>query len=217
MSRITSRWGAAALVVVAAAYLVASLVTGHSAASQTSPDLTASDAALPPYPAAALLVREQGRVVVIDVRTPAEFRTYHLPASTNVPGAGPRQILAALGDHAFGLVVANGDDAASHLVAEALALDRGRHLHFLQGGPRAFYLTFELPAPLFASAPPPFGYDTAMHLVRDWLATGHTADAPRVLEALGRLAAIDYTPTELGAKKPKPKSGGKRKIAGGCG
>lgn len=218
MTRFSPRWGALLLVLAASVYLTASLASGHSAASHVPPELPgAKEAALAPHPALTLVVREQTRVSIVDVRSSAEFAAYHLPGSISAPGASPRQVLAAMGDRPLGLLIASSDDDAAALITEVRLREPTRQLHFVQGGMRAVYLAFELPVPLFSAAPPPHGYHAASRTVREWLASGQAQDSRRVLDAIAHLATVEYAPTELGAKRPNAKAVVKKKITGGCG
>ena len=210
------RAGAATLLVVAAVYLVASLVTGRSAASHPPADLEAADSGLDVYRAAALLVKSQGQIAVVDIRPKAQFLAYHLSGAESVPAATPRQLLRAMGSKDVALVVAASDAAASELVAGALQLDPGRQLHFAQGGAQAFYLTFELPVAAFNDKAAPFGYTTSVGKVRAFLERGSTDRPQAVLEALARLSSLDFAPTELAGKKPATAKK-RKKISGGCG
>ncbi len=208
--------GAVAFVTVAAAYLVASLVAGHSAASYPPPELEASDRALDVYQSAALLVERQGSVAVVDVRSPAQFRAYHLPSARSAPEASPRRLLNQASDRQAILIMAATDAAASKLAAEVVALDPDRTVHFVRGGAQAFYLTFELPVAAFTDQPAPFGYDASVAAVRQFLAEGKTDHPRRVLDALSRLSSLGFAPTQLAGKKPAAAKK-RKKIAGGCG
>jgi rhodanese-related sulfurtransferase len=208
--------GAIGFVVVAAAYLVASLVTGHSAASHPPTELDAADRALDVYQATALLVEHQSSVAVVDVRPSAQFRAYHLPGARSAPAATPRRVLHLAGDRQAILLMAATDATAAKLAAGALDLEPGRKVHFVRGGAQSFYLTFELPVAAFTDQPAPFGYDASVATVRQFLAEGRT-DRPRhVIDALTRLSSIAFTPSQLAGKKP-PAAKKRKKIAGGCG
>ena len=211
-----SNAGALALVVLAATYLVASLVSGHSAASHPPADLSASAAGVGVHPAVALLVDHPGSVAILDTRAPGQYEAYHLPGAVHVVNPGPRQLLRAMGDHPVALVVGSSDEQAAALVTATAELDSGRQLHFLQGGAQAFYLTYELPVAAFSDQTPPFGYEAALATVRDFLRSGHTDRPERVREALGKLSSLEFAPNQLAGKKPKATKK-RKKISGGCG
>ncbi len=208
--------GAIAFVVVAATYLVASLVTGHSAASHPPAELAAEDQALDVYQAAALLVDHQASIVVVDVRPATQFRAYHLRGAQNAPQATPRQLLNAAGNREAVLIVAASDPVGAKLAAGALDLDPQRKVHFVRGGAQAFYLTFELPVAAFTDKPAPFGYDASVATVRQFLAEGKTDRPGQVLDALSRLSSLGFAPTQLAGKKPAA-AAKRKKISGGCG
>ena len=184
MTRFNPKWGAALLIGLAALYMVVSLATRRSAASDKPPDLAALDAGLDVWKAAALLVRDGGRVAVIDVRPRERFEMYHLPGARNLPDANAAAVVSATGTAESLLLVADQDKDASLLVAEVSKQGRPQ-AHFLKDGVRAWYLAFELPVPLFSDKPSPHGWEDAMAVTRAWFAHGGGGDPGDVLTALG--------------------------------
>jgi hypothetical protein len=154
----------------------------------------------------------------VDVRSAPEFARYHVPGATNEPGAGAARLGELARDHAKVIVVAAKDEAAQKLVAEAKAANKVARIHYLVDGPRAWYLAFDLPVPLFADAGAPSGYDEALAALKGFLARPELAGKPRAVEALQSLAKMNYQPSLLRqAGKAKAAGGAKKKISGGCG
>jgi hypothetical protein len=206
MTRFNTRIGAGALVGLGVVYLVVALVTGHSAASEPPPDLSATEAGLDVWRALAFVV--DSRAPVVDVRPADHYHLYHAPRSRSLPGAGARRVSE---EGRKLLLIADSDAKGAQLCGELSR--RGITAHFLQGGIRSFYLTLELPVSLFNDTPPPPHYSSAMEKVRRWLESGR--DDPKVRRAIERLATTSYLPS-LGrpARKPAKK---RKKISGGCG
>jgi hypothetical protein len=218
VTRFNSKWGAAVLIGLAALYLLLSLVTRRSAASDRPTDLSASDAGLDVWKAAALLVREGGKVAVVDLRPMDRFDLYHVPRSRNVARGDAADVakLGFSGDYV--LIIAEQDKDAEEVAAGLAKVDRSKHVHFLKDGVRAWYLAFELPVALFSDKPSPHGWDDAMATVRAWQAAGESRNAAEVLAALGTLSKAGYEPSMLQGRKPAAPSGASRKkITGGCG
>jgi rhodanese-related sulfurtransferase len=220
MTRFNAKIGAAALVAAGALYLVLALVTGHSAASEPPPDLSAREAGLDVWRTLTLMAGAE-KTVVVDVRDRGRYERFHVPGSQSAPGAGHRELVRLGVGHEHLVVVADKDALAAKLVGRARAAagkGAGTRYHFLKEGARAWYLALTLPVPLFSEKAPPRGHQQALGLVSRWLA-GKAAkvDRAELRQAIERLAKADYQPELLGSKK-KPKAKGKRKkIAGGCG
>lgn len=200
-------------------HMVFALVTGHVAHAETPPELgvVATDVALDVWKSAALLVKEHASLTVVDVRPAEDYSLAHMPTAVSDPDADAES-LATLAARGPVLVTAPTDAAALALVTRARATAADARIYYLEGGPRAWYLAFDLPVPLFSEAPPPRGYDDALRTVKQWLAEesgrGPTSD---VVEAVQTLARLNYQPTLLGkAAKPKA-SGPRKKVSGGCG
>ena len=205
---------------LAAVYLVAGLATGHSAHAEPPPDLsvTAAEAGLDVWKVAAALLDDTGEAQVVDVRSPGDFARYHVPGAVSEPAAGASRLVELARGHAAVIVVAAKDDAAQKLVGEARALAKETRFHYLVDGPRAWYLTFDLPVPLFADATAPSGYGEALGTLKGFLAKPEPVSKPRALEALTSLAKMNFQPSLLKqAGKAKASGGAKKKISGGCG
>lgn len=217
MKRFDSRWGAAALVGVAVLYMILSFALGRPARAERPPELRADEAGLDVWKAAALLVREQGKVAVIDVRPKDRFELYHLPSAVNLPGASASEVRQAAAGKGFVLIVADADKDATALAAELAAATPQPKAHFLKDGVRNWYLAFDLPVPLFTDKAPPHGYAEAMAVARPCL-SGACADTAKAIEAIGTLSKSAFEPTLLQGRKPAAAAGGaKKKISGGCG
>jgi rhodanese-related sulfurtransferase len=217
--RLDSRHGAAALVGLAALYLVVSLATGRSARAEAPLDLAprAADAALDVWRAAAMLV-EEPRTVVVDLRPAEAYARYHLPGALSLPGARAAQVREASRGAPATLVYAGKDEVARELLAAVRADDPAARVHYLADGARAWYLAFELPVPLFSDAAPPAGYGEAIAALRGWFERRDPAARDRTMAALQTLARASYQPNLLqGARRPAASGGGKKKLAGGCG
>lgn len=215
--RFNTRWGAIALVGLAALYLVLSLALGRPARAERAPELRADEAGLDVWRAAALLVREQGAVTVIDVRPKERFDLYHLPAAVSAPGARARDLATMASGKKAVLLVAEADKDASALAAELRAASPQLAIHFLKDGVRSWYSALELPVALFSDKAPPHGYAEAMTIARACLSAS-CSDTAKGIEAIGVLAKSSYEPTMLQGKKPAASAGGaKKKISGGCG
>ncbi len=216
MTRFNTRWGAAALVGVAMVYMVLSFALGRPARAERAPELRADEAGLDAWRAAALLIREQGKVAVVDVRPRERFELVHLPSAINVPGANVSGVLSAAAGKSFVLVVADAEKDASSITAElAVSLPQTK-AHFLKDGVQSWYLAFDLPVPLFTDKPAPYGYGESMAMVRGCL-SGNCADPAKAVEAIGVLSKASYEPTMLQGRKAAPAGAAKKKISGGCG
>ncbi len=213
--RLDPRMGAGVLVAVATVYAGLSLATGRSARAEVPPDLSArpSDAAVDVWKAAALVV--QGDALVADVRPADAYARYHLPGARSLPGASAAEVRSAAGARPA-LVYAGKDEVAQKLVAE-LRKDGTARAWYLADGARAWYLALQLPVPLFAESAPPDGYPEALSAVTAWFEKPDPAARGRVAVALQALAKANYQPALLKAGKKAAATGGKKKIAGGCG
>jgi rhodanese-related sulfurtransferase len=217
MTRLNTKIGAAVLAVLGLGYMIGSLVTHRSARAEPPPDLTAGlgDAALDVWKATALLL---DGAALVDVRSAEDYARWHAPGAQGVPGATPGAIREVLGKHPAVIIMATKDDAAQKLVGAVRAENQNARVHYLADGPRAWYLAFELPVPLFAEASAPRGYDEALTLMKAWLARPDAARRGLALAALQTLAKAGYQPSLLktGGKAKSP-GGARKKISGGCG
>lgn len=221
MTRFNAKIGAAALAGAGALYLVLALATGHSAASEPPPDLSAREAGLDVWRTLALMAGPGGSAAIVDVRDQDDFERYHVPGATSAPGAGPAKLVRLGVGRKHVVVVAQKDELAAKLVGRARAgagKGAATRYHFLKEGARAWYLALTLPVALFADKAPPLGYGPALAQVQRWLASGRPATERAALrQAIERLAAANYQPDRLGSKKKPKASGKKKKISGGCG
>lgn len=216
LKRFDSRLAGGLALVLGALYLILSTLTGHSAAAEAPPDLSAKGAGLGVWKTLALLVEHPGEVAVIDVRPANRFELFRLPKAQSLPGAGAARVLEQAGNKPFTLVVAQKDADAAKLVGEVKKRGTKHKVHFLKGGARQWYLALELPVPLFSSKPAPFGYASSLGYVKTWLRNPAGIDKKVLTAAIGKLATIGFQPNLLAGKK-KPAAGGKKKkIAGGC-
>ncbi len=214
MTRFSPKIGAAVLLVLGALYSVIALASGHSATAEPPPDLTSKEAGVDVWRATALLLKSP-QSCVADSRAKEQFELYHLPRSVHASSAGA--ITGVCQNGAPLLVVAETDEVAAKLVSELRRQQGDRQIHFLRGGARSFYLTLELPVPLFADKPPPYGYPEALAEVRRWLAGKGSPSSEQLEKTLGVLIRADYQPTKLSSKKKKAPAKKKKKITGGCG
>jgi hypothetical protein len=220
MKRFNSKIAAGVAVLLGAVYLVAGLASGHSARSEPPPDLTAgaAEAGLEVWKASAALLETAGKPLVVDVRSAEDFARWHVPGSTNEPGADAAKLLSLAKEHAPVIVVASKDDAAQKLVGEAKATAKDARIHYLVDGPRSWYLAFDLPVPMFAESSAPSGYEESLATLRGFLLKPDPAAKGRALEALQTLARLNFQPSLLKqAGKAKAAGGAKKKISGGCG
>lgn len=201
-----SRIGAAVLIGLAAIYLVASLALGRPASADVPPDLSlqAADAGIDVLRAAGATLEG---ATIVDVRSPRERAAYAIPGS--VTRASSRNVI----------FIAANDAAAQKITGQARAADPKGAYFYLRSGVRDWYLTFELPVPLFNDQPPPHGYDDAVNAVKQYVATRDPALRDDARMALFRLVRMNYQPSALGASAAKTKSAGgaRKKISGGCG
>jgi len=217
MSGFNAKIGAVAAVGAAALYATLALATGHTARADPPPDLSATGAGLDVWKTLALLVDQGDAVAILDVRPKDNFQLHHLPGARSLPAASASELRAAAGESGHVLIVADQDTAASMRVAELRQGEDAERFHFLEGGVQSWYLSVQLPVPLFSDEPAPFGYRESMALVQRWLDGPEQVGREELRAAVGRLATLGYQPTQLGSKK-RPKASGKRKkIAGGCG
>jgi len=215
--KFNAKLGAALLVALGLLYMVLALVTGHSAVAEFPPDLSAYTAGLDVWHTLALMVRQGNQLVIVDVRKTESYDQYHLSGSIHIPDASVAQLADISGSKPHVLLVAEDDQTASSLVGEVTQLDASSSYHFLNGGVQSWYLALELPVPLFNEQPPPYGYTAAMAIVTRWLAEPESAESDNVLSAIEKLVTLGYQPTQLAADKKPLSSGGRKKIAGGCG
>jgi rhodanese-related sulfurtransferase len=221
MTRFNAKIGAAALVGSGALYLVLALATGHSAASEPPPDLSAREAGLDVWRTLALMAGPKGSAAIVDVRDRDDFERYHVPGARSAPGAGPSELVRQGLGRQHVVVVAHKDAQAAKLVGGARATagkGAATRYHFLKDGARAWYLTLTLPVALFSDKAPPHGYGRSLDRVQRWLASqGPPADRAALRRSIERLAAANFQPEQLGSKKKPKASGKKKKISGGCG
>jgi hypothetical protein len=215
LARNRTRIGAAVLFGLGMLYMIIALAKGHSARAETPPNLGATEAGLDVWHSLELLAEHPGQVSVVDVRPEGSYATYHVPGAHNLPGASADALRADVKGQAYVIVVGESDAKAGELVG---ALGEGpTHFHFLKGGAADWYLNLELPAPLFSSKPPPFGYEESIRTVRAWLSKPADVPADTVRKAIATLATLGFAPDQLAGKKKAPGGGGKKKISGGCG
>lgn len=215
MNRFNSKYGAIALIGLAAIYMILSLATGRSAASEAPPDLRAPEAGVDVWQATALLARNRDTLAIVDTRSTEHFELYHLPRSVSKPSAGAGDVRDAAQGKSVILLVGDSDDKASKLAGE-LASAKDLQVHFLKDGVRGWYLTYEVPVPLFNDKPPPHGWLDAMATARAFVAEGK-GDPEEVIRSVGKLSTAGYTPTQLQGKKKPSGGGAKKKVSGGCG
>lgn len=216
MNRFNEKYGAVALIALAAVYMVISLVTGRSAASEMPPDLSAPEAAVDVYQATALLAKQRDAVAVVDVRDAEQFDLYHVAGSVSKPGASAGGVIDAASGKSVVMIVASADDKAAKLAGEVEKQNPDLEVHFLKEGVRNWYLTYVVPVPLFNDKPPPHGWNEAMQTARDFVNEGK-GSSEEVVAAVGKLSSAGYAPTQLEGKKKSAGSGKKKKISGGCG
>jgi len=217
MTRFNSKYGAIALVGLAAIYMVISLATGRSAASEMPPDLSAPEAGVNVWQATALFAEHGDQVAIVDVRSEEHFAMHHLRGAVSKPEADAADVLEAASGKSTVLLVASANPKASKLAGEVKNKARDLNVHFLQDGIRAWYLAYEVPVPLFNEKPPPHGWAEAMAAVRAFVHDGK-GEPQDVVQAVGKLSNAAYAPTQLQGKKKKASSKNKKKkISGGCG
>jgi rhodanese-related sulfurtransferase len=188
-------------------YLVAALVTGHSATSEPPPDLSAREAGLDVWRALTFL--SESRTQVVDVRPKDDFRLYHVRHSRSLPGANVGD-LSEVGRRVF--LIAPSDEEAARICGELRS--RGITAHYLKGGIQSWYLALELPVPLFNKDRPPRHYVESIAQIRHWLRSGQRD--PELKKAIETLAGTSYLPS-LKGRPTKSAAKKRKKISGGCG
>ncbi len=216
MTRFNNKYGAIALVGLAALYMIVSLATGRSAASEAPPNLAPAEAAVDVWQATVLMAQRGDAVAVVDVRPKEQFDLYHVPRSVSKPGASAGAVADAVRGKTAVLIVADTDANASKLAGEVATGDKAVAVHFLKEGVRAWYLAYVVPVPLFNEKPPPYGWTEAMATARAFVNDG-AGSADEVVKAVGKLSTSGYAPTQLQGQKKPAAGGAKKKIAGGCG
>lgn len=215
MLRFNGTIGAAVLVGLGIIYAVIALVVGHSARAESLPDLRATEAGVDVWQAIKLMADGDQPLRIVDVRTAEHFELFHLPQSRNLPDASASALLGEAGSSTL-LLVATTDAKAAALIGQLSGAAKGKN-HFLKGGAQAWYLALEIPAPLFSSKPPPYGYQPAMGTVRSWIQDPQSVSTTELDEAVAKLATLGFVPDGLAGKRKPKSSGKKKKIAGGCG
>ncbi|HEU0116699.1 MAG TPA: rhodanese-like domain-containing protein [Thermomicrobiales bacterium] len=93
------------------------------------------EANLPPMVSAGELARTSERVAIIDVRSPAEFASEHIPGSFNVPLDQLAEHAERLGDAAQGpVVLVCRSGARAHRAERTLSAAALDNVHVLDGG-----------------------------------------------------------------------------------
>jgi rhodanese-related sulfurtransferase len=217
MTRLNTTIGAAVLAVLGLGYMIGSLVTHRSARAEPPPDLAvaAGETGVDAWKAAALLL---DGAVLVDLRDADDFARWHAPGAVSAPHAGVPAIRELLRQRPAVVVMAAKDEIAQKLIADVRREQAAARVHYLIDGPRAWYLSLELPVPMFAESPAPRGYEEALTTVKVWLTKPDAGRRPQALAALQTLAKAGYQPTLLkSGGKPKPAGGARKKISGGCG
>jgi len=219
MTLFNAKTGAIALAAFGLIYLVASVATGRSATAHYPlvEEVDTSKLALSPWQVAERLIRSPAETRVIDVRSEEGFMRYSVPMSESIPNAEPQQ-LATMSTKTRVVVIAETNEKATTLIANARLISRNKNIFYLQDGAGGWYLKFEMPVSLFTDQAPPIGYDSALKTVEQYFTSGGQSPKKTTLDALAALIRLGYEPRDLN-KKSKPKSSGKKrkKIAGGCG
>ena len=217
MNRFNEKIGAGVLVGLAVLYMILSLATGRNASGETPPDLSAPKAGVNVWQASNLLIKQQGKVVIVDVRDSKLFGLYHIKGSISVPKAGVKQVLRQVSGKSAVLLVGDKDKDMALLAGKVAHANKGIKVHFLKDGVRGWYLTYELPIQIFSTKKRPFGWEDAMNTARAWFKSGGQGQDPaKALAAIAKLANLNYSPTLLQGKKKKAGGGKKKKISGGC-
>jgi rhodanese-related sulfurtransferase len=217
MYRFNEKIGALSLCSLGLVYAIMATFMGHSAQAQAPADLRAVEDGVDIWKGLALLLDNEKNIAIIDVRAAGAYARYQVPHSQSAPDASATQVLTSMGDKSQALIIAEKDEQASRLVAALKKRAPKHEFHFLVGGVQTWYLSLELPIPLFSEQAVPFAYDDALQSIKKWLATGQGVERSDVRKAISTLANAAYQPTALGSKKVKPAAGKKKKIAGGCG
>ncbi len=148
MNRFNDKYGAIALVGLAAVYMVVSLVTGRSATSELPPDLRAPATGVDVWQATALLLNHP-KAAGIETRSAQHFGMFHLPRSASKPGARKTDVLQAASGAEILLIVADTDTKATELSGHVSDSNKELKVDFFRDGVRAWYLTYVVPVPLF--------------------------------------------------------------------
>jgi rhodanese-related sulfurtransferase len=206
-------------IILAFICMAASLVSGHRAQANLQPSLVAnsSDVALTVTKAADLLIRNEERILILDIRDADAFSAFHLPRAERINGLSDTRLSLLFQDKEQVLLVAEKDEDALEFIKKAVLLHEKMKFYYLKDGVREWYLTFALPVSLFASKAAPAGYKEAVTAVKEWFRTKKTTNKAQLLDQLATLQRLAYTPDLLGSsKKAAPSGGGKKKISGGC-
>ncbi len=220
MIRFNSKIGAIVLSLLAGVYMLLTLFTGHSAQGKAPVDLSIDPLKhqLDVWKTTSLLIGKQGEVAVMDIRTLADFKRYHIPGSINIPQGKLKAIKNAMEKSRSIIFIAENDKEAEKLIIDLLPDRAGRELYYLKDGIRAWYLNMVLPVPLFNEKEPPFGYTKAMQTLNEYFSETSGKDKEKALAALSTLAGLNYEPVLLQRSgKAKPTGKKKKKIVGGCG
>ena len=219
MMNFNTKTGALVLAVLGALYMILSLSFNHTAVGEIQIDLTPQKTTpgLTVWEAAALIVKNRDSTVVVDIRDNQAFDTFNIPGSRNIP----RVEKSVMGDVVKAgdtvILVTDENQAAEELIASMKAWSEDTTAYYLKDGIRSWYLTFELPVPLFNDQKSPYGYDSALETVKDYFDTPQPGEEDNVTAALATLARLNYQPNLLGAPKKTARANKKvKKISGGC-
>lgn len=218
MKRITPKAGALVLVLLSGIYCGFSLVSGHVAKAEAPPELNLppSEAAIDVWKTVASLLSGPSPLIV-DIRDQEAFSAYHLPGSHHLPGATGKAIVHLNAGQRPVVIIAAQESQAQKVVGEARSTDRTGKYYYLQGGAKAWYLTFELPLPLFSDHPLPAGYLDHLQAVKRALAAPEQA-SEQSKDSLEFVARAAIQPALLaGTAGNSTPAGGRKKLSGGCG
>ncbi len=214
MTRFNTKIAAGVLAGLGLVYMVASLATGRSASAESPPDLGVEDSqvGIGIWQTASLLIRDKGNLEIVDIRSAKDYARYHVPGSRREPDANTSKIAELAGSKKI-VIVASKDEQAIALVTAARSSSGRKNVFYLKGGARSFYLTFELPVPLFSDKEVPFGYEKALSVVKAHIGGQGKRDVKDVQDALATLVRLGYEPTALKKSgKPRPQRRSVRKY-----
>jgi len=193
------------------------MATDHSATSRPPVEVELKESKVNLWQSLTLMAQSENRFVIIDTRSREKYDLFHAPNSVHLENLSANHFLENYANKDFVLVIGSkGDDTEKTVRLANKDLPKAKFF-ILKDGISNWYLTLNLPVPLFSDKPKPFGYDDALSTIKKWLANQSEQQPKNLENSINLLAKANYQPTLLSNKKKASSSKKKKKITGGCG